>query len=189
VASFPLTLWAAFFLVQTGRGARLEQITPEECEAVLVFLDGLSRRVPFGIKTTEAPHYRRIQLAAEQAGSAPGASPGRRQLRAPRAVNDGNGFVFVDHVGNVCPSGFLPMPRGNARVGRLVEVYRQDPVFRSLRDPDALGGRCGRCELRSVCGGSRSRAFAVTGDAFAEDPLCVYEPPAAISVEEAKAMV
>jgi radical SAM protein len=178
VGSFPLTLWAAFFLVQTGRGASLEQITPDECEGVLEFLDDLSRRVPFGIKTTEAPHYRRVQLARERAGAQAGPVLGRRQLRAPRAVNDGNGFVFVDHVGNVCPSGFLPMPCGNARDGRLVETYREDPVFKRLRDPDALLGRCGRCELRAVCGGSRSRAFAATGNAFAEDPLCAYDPPA-----------
>jgi AdoMet-dependent heme synthase len=175
VAGFPLTLWAVFFLVQTGRGASLEQITADECEEVLAFLDGLSRRAGFGIKTTEAPHYRRVQARHEQAGVGPG--PGRRQLRAPRAVNDGNGFVFVDHVGDICPSGFLPMPRGNARAGRLVETYREDRVFRQLRDPDALGGRCGRCEWRAVCGGSRSRAFAATGDPFAEDPLCAYQPP------------
>ncbi len=97
-------------------------------------------------------------------------------LRAPRAVNDGNGFVFVDHIGNIYPSGFLPMARGDAREGHLVATYRDDEVFRQLRDPDALRGRCGRCDLRAVCGGSRSRAFAATGDAFAEDPLCVYQP-------------
>ena len=176
VSEFPLTLWAVFFLVQMGRGASLEQITAEECERVLGFLDDLSRRVPFGIKTTEAPHYRRVQMERERAGAPLGPVLGRRQLRAPRAVNDGNGFVFVDHVGNICPSGFLPMPRGNAREGQLVATYRDDVVFRQLRDPEALGGRCGRCELRAVCGGSRSRAFAATGDAFAEDPLCAYQP-------------
>jgi len=181
VAEFPLTLWAVFFLVEMGRGASLEQITAEECEQVLEFLDGLSRRVPFGIKTTEAPHYRRVQAEAERNGSSASPVLGRRQLRAPRAVNDGNGFVFVDHLGNVCPSGFLPMPRGNVREGRLVELYREDEVFRGLRNPDALGGRCGRCEWRALCGGSRSRAFATTGDAFAEDPLCGYEPAPAVA--------
>jgi radical SAM protein len=185
VARLPLTLWAAFFLVQTGRGASLEPISAQECEEVLAFLDALSRRVPFGIKTTEAPHYRRVQLASERAGASAGMSLGHRQLRAARTVNDGNGFVFVDHVGHVCPSGFLPMRRGNVRDGRLVESYRDDTVFKRLRDPEALGGRCGRCELRAVCGGSRSRAFAATGDAFAEDPLCLYEPrdppPAVVS--------
>jgi len=110
------------------------------------------------------------------AGAPQGPALGRRQLRAPRSVNDGNGFVFVDHIGNVCPSGFLPMARGNAREGQLVSTYRDDAIFRQLRDPDALRGRCGRCELRAVCGGSRSRAFAATGDAFSEDPLCAYQP-------------
>jgi AdoMet-dependent heme synthase len=178
VAEFPLTLWAVFFLVQMGRGASLEQITPAECEEVLEFLDALAERVPFGIKTTEAPHYRRVQAERPAASGVVGAGLGRKQLRAPRAVNDGNGFVFVDHVGNICPSGFLPMPRGSARDGQLVETYRHDEVFRRLRDPDALGGRCGRCEFRAICGGSRSRAYAATGDAFAEDPLCLYDPPA-----------
>jgi radical SAM protein with 4Fe4S-binding SPASM domain len=176
VADFPLTLWAVFFLVQTGRGAGLEQISADECEGVLAFLDALSRRVPFGIKTTEAPHYRRVQAQHELLGVGAGPVLGRRQLRAPRAVNDGNGFVFVDHLGDVCPSGFLPLPRGNVRDGRLVETYREDGVFRRLRDPDALLGRCGRCEWRTVCGGSRSRAFAASGDPFAEDPLCPHEP-------------
>lgn len=176
VSEFPLTLWAVFFLVQTGRGANLEQITAAECEEVLEYLDELSQRVPFGIKTTEAPHYRRVQARREAEGSLRGPAPGRRQLRAPRAVNDGNGFVFVDHVGSICPSGFLPLARGNVRQGQLVETYRSDEVFRRLRDPDALTGRCGACELRALCGGSRSRAFAATGDAFAEDPLCAYQP-------------
>ena len=174
IAEFPLTLWAVFFLVQTGRGASLEQITAEECEGVLRWLHQVSERVPFGIKTTEAPHFRRI-LA--QLGERPLASPAaRRGLRAPRAVNDGNGFVFVDHVGNICPSGFLPMTRGNVRRGELVDVYRHDAVFRQLRDADALEGKCGVCEFREVCGGSRSRAYAAAGNAFATDPLCAYEP-------------
>jgi AdoMet-dependent heme synthase len=180
VAGFPLTLWAVFFLVQTGRGASLEQISAMECEEVLGFLYELSRTAPFGIKTTEAPHYRRVvaqrEAAAARAGQAPSAGPGRRQLRAPRAVNDGNGFVFVDHIGQVCPSGFLPLVCGNVRETSLAAAYRDDPIFRMLRDPDALTGRCGDCEFRAVCGGSRSRAYAATGHALAEDPLCAYEP-------------
>lgn len=177
VAQFPLTLWAVFFLIQTGRGADLEQITAEECEEVLGFLYDLSRTAPFGIKTTEAPHYRRVTAQRDEAPGAVAAPDlGRRQLRAPRAVNDGNGFVFVDHLGEICPSGFLPMPRGNVRDGALVDTYRNDDTFKLLRQPDALLGRCGRCEYRSVCGGSRSRAYAATGNALAEDPLCSYQP-------------
>ena len=163
VRTLPLELWAVFFLVQTGRGASLAQISAAECEDALTFLAGLSRDVPFAIKTTEAPHYRRVLREAGLASRFPG-------------VNDGNGFVFVDHVGNICPSGFLPITCGNVRQDALSNVYRRDPTFRLLRDPDALGGRCGRCEYRTTCGGSRSRAFAETGDFLAEDPLCSYQP-------------
>ncbi len=180
VAALPLSLWAVFFLVQTGRGEAVEQIDTEQCERVLGFLFDLSLRVPFGIKTTEAAHYRRVVWEREAALAAAGeVAPlvaRRRHLRASRAVNDGNGFVFVDHVGDIYPSGFLPLVRGNVRTGRLVEVYRDDEVFRRLRDPDALRGRCGRCGYRALCGGSRSRAYADTGDPFAEDPLCAYDP-------------
>jgi radical SAM protein len=182
VGEFPLTLWAVFFLIQTGRGASLDQISAEECEDVLRWLHGLSGRVPFGIKTTEAPHFRRVMAQAGDVPLSPAAP--RRGLRAPRAVNDGNGFVFVDHVGAIYPSGFLPMPRGNVRRGELVNVYRHDDVFRRLRDPETLEGRCGVCEFRDVCGGSRSRAYAQTGNAFATDPLCAYVPaalPAAVA--------
>jgi AdoMet-dependent heme synthase len=180
VREFPLTMWAVFFLVQIGRGAALDQVTAEECEDVLNFLYDYSLTVPFGVKTTEAPHYRRVVEARDSAESrdrrAETVRLGPRQLRAPRAVNDGNGFVFVDHVGDICPSGFLPMRRGNVREGNLVGVYREDEVFRRLRDPDLLEDHCGRCEWRASCGGSRSRAFAATGNAFAGDPLCAYRP-------------
>jgi len=159
VSTLPIALWAVFFLVETGRGASLEQITAEQCEETLAFLADLQTRVPFLIKTTEAPHFRRLSPAA-----------------ARFSVNDGNGFVFVDHVGNICPSGFLPMARGNVRDGVLCSTYRNDPVFRQLRDPDALHGRCGRCRYRATCGGSRSRAYAVSGDFLGEDPLCAYNP-------------
>ena len=180
VSGLPVTLWALFFLIQTGRGASLEQVTADQCERVLNRLYDLSLTVPFGIKTTEAPHYQRVVLQREAARARAGlptrSANRRRQLRAPRSVNDGNGFVFVDHVGNICPSGFLPMPRGNVRDGRLREVYCEDEAFLRLRNPDALHGKCGRCEYREVCGGSRSRAFASTGALMASDPLCAYEP-------------
>ncbi len=177
VGDFPLSLWAVFFLVQTGRGASLDQISAAECEEVLAFLYDLSCTASFGIKTTEAPHFRRViaQREARLGAASPVPAHRRRQLRAPRAVNDGNGFVFVDHVGAICPSGFLPMAQGNVRDGNLVDVYRHDAVFRRLRDAGALGGRCGRCDFREVCGGSRSRAHAATGDPFGEDPLCEYD--------------
>jgi len=180
VSQLPLTLWALFFLIRTGRGASLEQVSADECERVLNFLYDLSLTAPFGIKTTEAPQYQRVVWQREQDRAARGlpatSITRRRQLRAPRSVNDGNGFVFVDHVGNICPSGFLPAPRGNVRTSSLADVYRTDDLFRRLRDSDALAGKCGRCRFRAMCGGSRSRAFAATGAVLASDPLCAYEP-------------
>ena len=165
-------LWAVFFLVQTGRGSALEQITADECEEVLRYLHDLAGEVPFGIKTTEAPHLRRVALQR------PRPHAGVRSERAPRSVTDGNGFVFIDHTGQICPSGFLPLSCGNVRRDSLVSVYREHELFQRLRDPDALEGKCGRCEFRFVCGGSRARAFAATGSPLGSDPLCAYEPRA-----------
>lgn len=91
-------------------------------------------------------------------------------------VNAGRGFVFVSHLGDVHPSGFLPLAAGNVREQTLPQIYRDSGLFRDLRDVTNLGGRCGRCEFAAVCGGSRSRAYAMTGDPFAEEPWCGYEP-------------
>ena len=178
VRDLPITLWAVFFLIATGRGAALEQIDAEECERVLQVLYDLAPAVPFGIKTTEAPHFHR--LAAQRArlqssGVEPAAAP-PHQPRAGRSVTDGNGFVFIDHIGQICPSGFLPMVCGSARTESLVRVYREHSLFVHLRDIDAFEGKCGRCEYRHVCGGSRARAYAASGSPFASDPLCAYEP-------------
>ena len=180
VSELEVTLWALFFLIQTGRGVSLDQISAEECERVLNYLYDLSLTSPFGIKTTEAPHYHRVvwqrehDAAAEQRAAQ--SVLRRRQLRAPRAVTDGNGFVFVDHLGNICPSGFLPVRCGNVRSAQLADVYRSNDVFLRLRNSNALTGKCGRCRFRAMCGGSRARAFASTGALLASDPLCVYEP-------------
>ena len=184
VSELPVTLWAIFFLIQTGRGASLDQISADECERVLNDLYDLSLRSSFGIKTTEAPQYHRVIWQREHDRIARGLQPPsiarRHQLRAPRSVGDGNGFVFIDHLGNICPSGFLPAARGNIRSSDLPTVYRTDEMFVRLRDANALSGKCGRCRFREICGGSRSRAYAATGTVMASDPLCAYEPGAAI---------
>ena len=179
-----IVLWSVFFLVPTGRGKADDMITAEEHERVFHWLADLSGRVPFDIKTTAAPPYRRVMMQREKMKSGPGAAAGappwvagrQRQLRAPRAVNDGNGFAFVSHIGDVYPSGFLPIACGNVRERSLTEIYRTHPTFVSLRDPERLKGKCGVCEFRSVCGGSRARAYAVTGDPLESDPTCAYVP-------------
>lgn len=162
-------LWSVFFLVPTGRGQHVAALPADEVEEVLLWLHEMSSVVP--IKTTEAPHFRRIVLQQAASGTS------ERPRRPPLDVNAGRGFVFVDHLGNVSPSGFLPLTVGSVRSRPLSEIYRTAPLLRALRDPSHLTGRCGRCSFASVCGGSRSRAFALTGDPFAEDPACAYDPP------------
>ncbi|MFD0317878.1 TIGR04053 family radical SAM/SPASM domain-containing protein [Streptomyces flavalbus] len=191
-------LWSAFFLVPTGRGRQLGVLTPQEAEDVLNFVYDVGLTVP--AKTTEAHHFRRVALQrkiltdlGEDHVSALGLgslyrelrwraadlgldSGGRRARRPPLDVNAGRGFVFVSHTGTVHPSGFLPLGAGNVRRTPLPEIYRTSELFTGLRDADRLGGRCGACEFRRVCGGSRSRAYGVTGDPYAEEPWCGYRP-------------
>jgi len=186
VAEAGAVQWSVFFLVPTGRGRPEDMVSPEEHERLYHWLYDLSRQAPFDVKSTAAPAYRRvaIQRAREEGGGRPPrtvAGAGYRFAdglnRPPLGVNDGKGFAFISHIGDVCPSGFLPLPAGNVRERPLAELYRNSRLFRELRDPRLLKGRCGACEFRTVCGGSRARAWALTGDYLAEDPSCVYRPP------------
>jgi AdoMet-dependent heme synthase len=165
--------WSLFFLIATGRGATLGQISPERCETVLNWaIDRAGEKRPI-VTTTEAPHYRRIALMRPKRPPRHGdAEPTARGL----GIRDGNGVMFISHTGAVQPSGFLPLTAGNARTEKPLQIYRESPLFRGLRRPDCFAGRCGRCEFREICGGSRARAFAATGDPFGSDPLCAYTP-------------
>jgi radical SAM protein len=201
VRDFGVMNWSLFFLVPTGRGQTLLQLSPGQFEDVLNFLYDAGKLI--SLKATEAPHYRRVVIERsilERKGEDPRAvmglgptydrlsaalreiapdlhpeEPGRIR-RAPLDVNAGRGYIFVSHVGDACPSGFLPVVGGNVREQSLQEIYRTAPLFQSLRHPDELHGRCGRCEFRTLCGGSRSRAFGHGGDLLGEDPWCVYTP-------------
>ena len=173
--------WSVFFLVPTGRGELRDEISPEQYERVLNWLYEASHHVSFRIKTTEAQHYRRVTL--QRLSSETGVSiadllqeSSSGKGRFLPGINSGKGFVFISHTGDIYPSGFLPMKAGNVRHDSLVEIYRNHPLFVGLRDPNRLTGRCGRCEFRAICGGSRARAYAVSGDVFAEDPFCQYQP-------------
>ncbi|HEU5458080.1 MAG TPA: TIGR04053 family radical SAM/SPASM domain-containing protein [Terracidiphilus sp.] len=183
VESLRITLWSVFFLVPTGRGKLDDLLSAEEFEQVFARVYRLSKTARFDIKTTEAQHYRRYTLqqkvAERKAGLA--ADPGPEKLadsigRAPRGLNDGKGFVFISHTGEVFPSGFLPLTAGNIRHQSLGSIYRDSPLFRSLRDPGQLEGKCGHCEFKEICGGSRARAYALTGNPMAEEPCCSYIP-------------
>lgn len=180
--SLHITLWSVFFLVPTGRGKLEDLLGADEFEQVFARLHTLAKTASFDIKTTEAQHYRRYvlqQRVRERAAGEDAAAPERVQDaigRAPRGLNDGKGFVFISHTGEVFPSGFLPLSAGSIRQQPLAAIYRDSPVFRNLRDTSQLEGKCGACEFKEICGGSRSRAYALTGNPFAAEPCCSYVP-------------
>jgi radical SAM protein with 4Fe4S-binding SPASM domain len=170
-------MWSVFLLVPTGRAGIADLPDPQDIEHVFQDMASLVGKAPFAIKTTEGHHFRRVLIQKHGAG-------GRQRpgMRSPLGIRDGRGVMFISHTGVVSPSGFLPFDCGNVRDEHPGEIYRHHPLFVSLRDNDALGGKCGRCEFRTVCGGSRARAYGVTGDPFAEDPACVYQPRQASTV-------
>lgn len=174
-------MWSLFFLIVTGRALAGDDLDAAQYEEVFAKMYEISKRVPFDIKTTEAMHYRRYIIErqkAERRGEETPAERGNAERVAFRTagVSDGRGFVFVSHKGEVYPSGFLALSAGNVLRDSLVDVYRNSQLFKVLRDPHLREGKCGACEYVHVCGGSRSRAFALTGDYLAEDPRCVYIP-------------
>lgn len=170
-------LWSVFFLVVTGRALASLDLTAGEYEQVFETLYDISHAANFDIKTTEAQHYRRYVAQRRKAGDKVG--PVAATIERQAGINDGKGFVFISHTGEVLPSGFLPVAAGNVRRHLIGDLYRSTDLFRVLRDSHNLAGKCGVCEYRNLCGGSRSRAYALTGDFLAEDPRCAYVPPAA----------
>jgi radical SAM protein len=196
-----IVMWNVFFLVPVGRGQLDDLLSGEEFEQVFGKIYELSHRVDFQIKTTEAMHYRRylLQHNLEERRMAHGSAHGnghpggikpiayepgtptadgetRAMGWATRRVNDGKGFMFISHVGNVYPSGFLPIHAGNIRETPLAEIYRNSSIFKALRNTSRLEGKCGACEYKEICGGSRARAYALTGDPLAQEPCCIYQP-------------
>jgi radical SAM protein len=206
-----IVMWSVFFLVPTGRAKTGDMIDGSEVETLFGNLYDISKSVSFNVRTTEAMHYRRYvmqRMLAEQGkttdelidpttglidastifmGNIARTKPIGVQMqtgaitRAPKGVNEAKGFVFISHIGDVFPSGFLPLKAGNVKKESLVTLYRESELFRSLRDTNNLKGKCGECEFRELCGGSRSRAWSVTGDVFASDPICTYQPQAQLA--------
>lgn len=177
-------LWSVFLVVPVGRAGSSLLLGPKRVEELLEQLGALAKEMPFDIKTTAAPHFRRVLMQNDRSVSVGVLSEVDHNgvVRGPRGINDGVGFLFVSHTGEIYPSGFLPLSAGNVRRDDLATVYRDSPLFRKLRDVDQLGGKCGVCPFRRVCGGSRARAYAATGDVMAEDPLCSYIPKRARGV-------
>lgn len=174
IAPFGVSMWSLFFMVPVGRALPAWMLSADETERMFQRIETLSRSLPFAIKTTEAPHYRRFVLQGALAR-------GERipeHMRRP-GTRDGQGVMFVSHTGEICPSGFLPEVCGRFPDHDPVEIYQLHPTFLALRQPRKFGGKCGRCGFNTLCGGSRARAHAMTGDALGSDPACAYQPEAA----------
>ncbi len=163
-------VWSVFVLVPTGRASLEDLPTAEQLENVWQRLEGLRSTLPFAIKTTEGHHYRRVLMQTARKGG----QPPRHMV----PTRDGKGVLFISHTGEVQPSGFLPLTAGNVRTDNLAELYRHHPIFTELRNDDALGGKCGKCEYRKICGGSRARAYGAGLGMMGAEPLCNYIPAA-----------
>jgi radical SAM protein with 4Fe4S-binding SPASM domain len=171
-----VAVWNVFFFVPPSREQAQEMLSAEQHEEVFAKLYAASKRVHFQIKTTEGQHYQRYLLQQRARESRGRLTETDVITCAPKGVNDGKGFVFIDARGEVYPSRFLPLSAGNITTQPLSQVYCESSLFVALRDSSKLKGKCGRCPARNVCGGSRARAYALTGDLFAEDPCCAYQP-------------
>ena len=168
--------WSLFFLIAVGRGKVLEEVSPTRGEEIMNWVYDLARVAPFAIKTTEAPSYRRIALGRMRGEGLPPDQIQRTSVYHGFGIRDGHGIMFVSNTGDIYPAGFLPLTVGNVRANQVAQVYRESSIFKSLHDPNEFKGKCGRCEHRIICGGSRARAFAYTGDALESDPFCPYQP-------------
>ncbi len=179
LSAHTLQQWSLFFLISIGRRVEVSELTPGEAERVLGWAQKVGRDAAFRVKTTEAMQYRRLGAAALlRAGKTKEEVEAHPMSRA-FGIRDGNGIVFVSNLGEVTPSGFLPLSVGNVKEQSLVDLYRDAPLLRSLRAPETFKGRCGVCEYHDWCGGSRARAYAWTGDPLESDPLCPYQPAVA----------
>jgi len=168
--------WSLFYLIGTGRGRDLREIRPSQAEVLHHWVYDLSKTAPFAIKATEAPHFRRVAYLRMRAEGRDDAAIRRTPVGRGFGIRDGNGIMFISHIGEVYPSGFLPVAAGNVRHDSPVWLYRHAELFTAIRDVDRYAGKCGQCEFRWICGGSRARAFAASGDVLGSDPLCTYAP-------------
>ncbi|PSR27073.1 MAG: radical SAM protein [Sulfobacillus thermosulfidooxidans] len=149
--------WEVFFVIPTGRARLSESLDAKHIESSLEWLRDYAKDVSFRVTAVGAPQFSRVMA---------------RPLDQSPTIREAQGFAFISHYGDVFPSGYLPVSAGNVKRQRFSEIYRESPLFCDLRNPDKLEGRCGQCAYRAICGGSRARAYAVTGNYLAEDPGC-----------------
>ena len=182
-------MWEVFFLVQVGRGRAAGAISAAEHDDVCHFLYDASR-YGFVVRTVEAPFFRRTVLLRREGCPPPDTAlytrlagrlrellgpPARQPSAHTAATRDGKGIMFISSTGDAYPAGFLPLSLGNVRRLPLRDIYTSSPLLRDIRAA-RFAGRCGQCGYADLCGGSRARAYAATGDPLGEDPACSYRP-------------
>ena len=130
-----------------------------------------------GTKAKAAPVFTTHAGAAHgHPGGHPHGAGGQALSAMTRGCLAGTSVCFISNEGAVYPCGYLPVSAGDTRVQSFADIWNDSPVFRELRDPDALGGKCGECRYQALCGGCRARAYAATGSFLAEEPFCSYQP-------------
>jgi radical SAM protein len=192
VKNLGASIWEIFFLIKVGRGINVEEITPVEYEDVMHFLYDASM-YGFTVRTVEAPFFRRVVTWRKNNISQTKYAPNelyyqlsnklKELLGAPISeskahtvgTRDGKGIIFVAYNGDVYPSGFLPLSLGNIRTKSIVDIYRNNQILKDIRAAN-FKGRCGACEFKDICGGSRARAYVTYKDPLGEDPACIYMP-------------
>ena len=183
---FHIARWSLFFLIAVGRGKVLQPLTPEEGETLMKWIDATGRQADFIIATTEAPSFRRVVLERMRSEGMTGEQIRQSGTTRSYGIRDGHGIMFISNTGDICPAGFLPLPVGSVLTDNIVDIYRDAPLFRQLHDPTHFEDRCGVCDYRTLCGGSRARAFAATGNPLASDPFCQYEPKIPAIIRESR---
>lgn len=177
IKPFGVKRWSLFFLISVGRGKVLQPMEAAEAEELMRWVYRTSQEsAPMILSTTEAPSYRRVVIEEMRAEGMTGEEIRRSPNARGFGIRDGHGIVFVSNTGDICPAGFLPVTTGNVRRDNLASVYRDGSLFQVLHNPEEFAGRCGLCEYHTICGGSRARAYAATGDPLETDPLCTHEP-------------
>jgi len=168
-----------FMLVPVGCGLQVadrEMLPADRYEEVLGWFYEQSRSVPMELKATCAPHYYRIFRQRAKAEGVKVTRETHGMAAMTKGCLAGQAVCFISHRGQVQPCGYLPLKAGNIRDETFRDIWESAPLFKSLRDDDNLGGKCGLCEYRSFCMGCRARAYAATGDYLAEEPYCVFVP-------------
>ena len=179
-------VWNLYFLVPTGRGQFVSDMTPAQYDEVLASLYRIqqkyNRRMLVNAKC--APHYIKTVLENADAetdpmptdAESPGLPPIRIYSGGAGGCPAGTHYMGIRPNGDVTPCPYLPVFAGNLRGSRLTDLWTSSEVFTDIRRRSSLGGRCGACEMNAHCGGCRARAYGMTGDLMAEDPLCTHTP-------------